>query len=116
MTQLQEDNVAWCLHVRGPDDIVAMPSYQAALDLADWFTAVDRANIGDDMAPLFAAVPCLWPGSAEGHAADLARDNGYPKNYVALADNLVALTEIARKHPLCLQAQAKPVPAQDEVG
>ena len=99
--------VLWALHVRGPDNVLAMPDYETAVAFADWLTAVDRGNMADELCPLFAALPCEWPWSAERHAADIAHrvtapahQRDYPID-VPRATSLVELTEVARKHPLC---------------
>ena len=100
-------NILWALYVRGPDDVVAMPDYKTAVAFSDWFTAVDRANIADEMAPVFAAIPMQWPWSADEHADEIAQRTAAPPSQreypldVPRA-SLPMLTEIARKHPpLC---------------
>lgn len=95
----------WCCYVRGPDDLVPTPDYESAVALADWFTAVDRGNIADEMCPLFSAIPMLWTYGAEEHAAWLARratqETDYPIDMKIPRGSIFDLTAIARKHPLC---------------
>ena len=70
----------WCVHVPGPDELWAEPSYAAAVATADRFNAMVRRKLaeqalGENDPPLASllAVVTLWPGSAESHAAELAR-------------------------------------------
>ena len=97
----------WALHVRGPDDTLAMPDYATAVAFADWLTAVDRGNIDEEDCPIFAAVPALWHRDAASHAADIKQrveapwaQREYPID-VPRAGSIFELTEIAREHPLC---------------
>jgi len=70
----------WCVHVPGPDDLWAEPSYAAAVATADRFNAMVRWKLAEQpvsendppVASLLAVV-ILWPGSAESHATELAR-------------------------------------------
>jgi len=72
--------IIWCAHVRGPDDVVACADYDAAVKLCDEINAVAKSVAHLDV--MCIAYPAVWPGSAQSHAADLARDNGYRKAVV----------------------------------
>jgi len=67
----------WCAHVRGPDDVIACINYDAAVKLCDEINAVAKTAAVLDV--MCVAYPAVWPWSAQDHAADLARDNGYRK-------------------------------------
>lgn len=61
----------WCVHVLGPDDVMAAPSHDAAVTHAH---EVNKAVFGritkaDDVLCFAYAAP--WPHSKEAHAADL---------------------------------------------
>ena len=68
--------ILWCAHVRGPDDVVACIDYDAAVKLCDQINAVAKTATAD-LDVLCTAYPAIWPWDAAGHAADLARNNGY---------------------------------------
>ena len=111
---VESDALLWCLHVRGPDDIVPVRSYREARALADWFTAVDRGNMADERCPLFAAVPAIWPWSAERHAASLvSRKSHSMYRHNAPCGDIVSLTKIALDHPLCTIGKAARKTASD---
>jgi hypothetical protein len=70
----------WCVHILGPDDLFAEPSFVAAVEVVERFNAYVRRRVAEcpltaDDAPLTSllAVVVPWPGSAESHAAELAR-------------------------------------------
>ena len=71
----------WCIHIEGPDDIVAMPhrllaERDARLMNDNWR---NRANPSEND-PLFRAVAKPWPYSPEQHAEDMARSRQLEKN------------------------------------
>jgi hypothetical protein len=74
MLAAQRAKLLWCVHVLGPDDLHAMPSYEAA-----------EKNVEELIAALFTErtakldVLCLpivahWPYGAKSHAEALARE------------------------------------------
>lgn len=63
----------WCVHVRGPDDLVPVASYDDAVLLADglnWWWQTLPLTENDT---LISAVPALWDGPTERFAAELAK-------------------------------------------
>jgi len=69
--RLSPSQLLWAVHVRGADDIHPAESYEAALATCDALLAEDRRLPLDEFKPMFSAVPMIWPGSAEEHAAAL---------------------------------------------
>lgn len=67
--------ILWALHVQGPDDVYAAPSWAAAAEAATWLEhralQARLRSEPDFPAVSFAAIP--WPHSAASHAADLPR-------------------------------------------
>lgn len=66
------DLVLWCVHVLGPDDVMAAPSHLAAVTRArEMNDAVfKRAGTHDVLCFAYAAP---WPHSKASHAEDVAR-------------------------------------------
>ena len=61
----------WCVHVQGPDDLLAMPSK----DAADLEAAKINKRVGRDWEPgdpEINAIATIWPYSVEAHAVALA--------------------------------------------
>lgn len=73
------ENTLWCIHVYGPDEIIAQPSRDIALDrAAEWADEWERGGDKDldDPAVRFVVEP--WPYSTESHSEALAnRDDEY---------------------------------------
>lgn len=74
----------WCVHVLGPDDVLACTDRAAAvrnamhLNLATYPLHIQHA--ADRHYPVAWAVPAPWPHTAQGHAEDLAdRDAEDPR-------------------------------------
>jgi hypothetical protein len=74
------DDILWCCHIRGPDDVHAAPDYETALKWADMTNAINWRGKGGKIKPvasyddcLLKAVPALWPWSAELHAEALPK-------------------------------------------
>ena len=68
----------WCVHILGPDDVIAYPDRASAEHDA---TLINEAmaqhvarNPPADSWPLLRAAVELWPHNAESHAEDLARN------------------------------------------
>jgi hypothetical protein len=63
----------WALHVIGPDDVYAAPSWAEASEAAAWLEhhEVTKRPRGDPDMPRisFAVIP--WPRSTDAHAAEL---------------------------------------------
>ena len=64
---LPEGGLLWMMHVRGPDDIYPAPDYETAVS---WCDIANGFN-GDSKSPLIRAVPAIWTGTSESHAAGL---------------------------------------------
>jgi hypothetical protein len=65
----------WCIHVEGPDDIIAMPSKEMAQRDADtmnknWHNRSRMSRLD----PIFRAVVKLYPGTPAQHDAELRRN------------------------------------------
>lgn len=65
------DLVMWCVHILGPDDVMAAPCHDAAFVHARELNKAvhGRPNSPDDV--LCFAYPAPWPHSAEAHAESL---------------------------------------------
>lgn len=68
----------WCVHIIGPDDVIAFPDKasaerEAAL-INDAMTRFIAVREPDDNWPTLKAVAAVWPWSPETHAEDLARN------------------------------------------
>lgn len=61
--------------IQGPDDLIAVTSYEAAVRVAHafntWWLGKIRTRGQDENDPRMWAVPISWPGTAESHFADL---------------------------------------------
>ncbi|KAA0888722.1 hypothetical protein [Oryzomonas rubra] len=69
--QRVEDAPLWCVHIEGPDDLIAMPSMDAAgREAAKLNKSIGRQWEEGD--PEITAIATLWPYSAESHAKALA--------------------------------------------
>lgn len=68
----------WCVHILGPDDVIAFPDRQSAEREAATINEAmaDHAarRPSDDNWPLLKAVVEAWPYSSEEHAADIAKN------------------------------------------
>lgn len=68
----------WCVHIIGPDDVIAYPDRAAAeREVAIINTALQRRLCGreaDENWPTLYATVAPWPHDAQSHAADLARN------------------------------------------
>ena len=66
----------WCVHIVGPDDVIAYPDKESAEHKAGLLNAVlekqNAAHVGDENWPVCRAEVMPWPHSPESHAADLA--------------------------------------------
>jgi len=62
--------VLWCVHVLGPDDVIAAPSHDAAATHAHELNKALFSRRGPDDVLCFAyAAP--WPHSKDAHAEDV---------------------------------------------
>lgn len=68
------ENILWCCHVRGPDDVHPAPDYETALAWSDMindrFGPHTRKDAND---PIIRAAPAVWPWSAADHAESLQK-------------------------------------------
>ncbi len=68
----------WCVHIQGPDDLIAFPDQASAeREAAVINEAMERHAATREPSPnwpTLKAVAAVWPWSAEAHAADLARN------------------------------------------
>lgn len=60
----------WMMHVRGPDDIYPAPDYETAVSWCDYVNDLLAKAAPDVMTK---AVPAIWTGTPEAHAADLPK-------------------------------------------
>ncbi|MGE8367018.1 hypothetical protein [Cupriavidus sp.] len=71
---MSDASTLWAIHVEGPDDIIAVPSRDAAereaVLLNQQFASVPKSK----HAPVARAVVIEWPYTAAGHAQSLGRD------------------------------------------
>lgn len=66
----------WCVHVYGPDDLVATAGQFKALELANRInTAMAENNSNEDNGMVYALAE-EWPYGADAHAADLMENKG----------------------------------------
>lgn len=74
----------WCVHVLGPDTLIAQPSHLAAEQFAATHNRMIEAAYSRDepseFDPIIWCVVIPWTGSPEGHSADLARHGGNPED------------------------------------
>lgn len=65
--------ILWCVHILGPDDVIAKESYEAAekhaTELSDYIHGPDKPDLGVLCLPIVA----MWPWSAEAHRAALVQ-------------------------------------------
>lgn len=66
----------WCVHVQGPDDIVATASRTNALELANQINAFSANIERTENDGLIIATVIEWHGTPESHAASLAEHKG----------------------------------------
>ena len=76
----------WCVHIQGPDSIIAMPDRETADKRAaewnDMFTKMIAGVPPDrrEFYPTMKAEVIPYPYSAEGHAKQLAAHGGNPED------------------------------------
>lgn len=79
MNEQKPNDILWCCHVRGPDDVHAAPDYETALKWADIVNEIDYRFLREGtfgtsaLVPMMCAVPAPWPWSAEAHAEGLPK-------------------------------------------
>jgi hypothetical protein len=64
------DEKLWCVHIEGPDDLVAAPSKELAEEAAKHMNAHFSQNFVD---PILRAVVIEWIHSPESHASCLPK-------------------------------------------
>lgn len=66
--------ILWCVHVYGPDDLLACASRRDAVQNALWLnlSGYRQQNTNDELMPVAWAVPEPWPGTPEDHHEALA--------------------------------------------
>jgi hypothetical protein len=59
----------WCVHIIGPDDLLACASRKDAVQNALWLnlSGYGQQNTNDELMPVAWAIPEPWPGTAEAH-------------------------------------------------
>ncbi|MEJ0092029.1 MAG: hypothetical protein WDN46_00870 [Methylocella sp.] len=76
--------IQWCAHVRGPDDLVPVMSYEDAVAVSDWINSTsERFNSARpaEQKVMMIAMPALWPASgdhAEWYAKRSEKNSDYP--------------------------------------
>lgn len=73
---MKTTDILWAVHVRGPDEIWAMPDYDTAVKHCDWLACDPKMLPKDKLSPFISGVPCIWPGTPEEHAAEIAEKHG----------------------------------------
>lgn len=71
----------WCVHVRGPDSLIAQPDRETAdRRAAEWNERIVTiaAREPHPYAPQITCVVAEWPHDAYSHAADLITHGGQP--------------------------------------
>jgi hypothetical protein len=67
----------WCVHIIGPDDVIAYSDRAAAessaAEINDALAVEEERHKGDPNWPACRAEALLWPYGAEAHAVNLAR-------------------------------------------
>lgn len=80
----------WCVHLRGPDTLIAQPDWNTACHRAEtWNEQVRNMDERERAAGETGTMPSdvleyvveVWPHSPEGHAESLAKDGGDPKDH-----------------------------------
>jgi hypothetical protein len=71
----------WAVHIEGPDSMLAMPSKEEAEKRADELNAgyaqyASKPGRQAERLAKWHAVVVPWPGTAEGHAEELADEEG----------------------------------------
>ena len=74
----QQTTELWCMHIIGPDEVIAYPDKESAEREAALLNAALRRHnderLADDNCPMLYAVAEAWPWDAKSHAEDLARN------------------------------------------
>lgn len=69
----------WCVHVQGPDSLIAQPDEVTARRRADeWNAAIQSIVSKNTYEPAVRCVATQWPYTAAQHAEDLAEHGGEP--------------------------------------
>lgn len=71
---MTSDDILWCCHVYGPDDVIPMRDHAAAVSWASDMNAYFANIPPHPFNPTVSVAVEPWPLSAEGHAEHLARD------------------------------------------
>ena len=71
--------VLWCVHVIGPDDLHAHPTFEAAEAHASALNVAIRAQ--EEKSPALKEITCravvaIWPWSQQAHSAAIAHPPG----------------------------------------
>lgn len=67
------DLTLWCVHVLGPDDVMAAPSHDAAVVRARELNKTIFSRISEPNDILCFAYAAPWPHSQDAHAEDLEK-------------------------------------------
>jgi hypothetical protein len=71
--------ILWAVHSIGPNEIWAMPDYDTAVKNAWALSRDPRLERDHPYKPEVFVVPILWPGTADEHADNLAKQGGAEK-------------------------------------
>lgn len=109
-------NPLWMMHVIGPHDIFPAPDHATAVE---WCAYVNRELAGSASKVLLVAVPALWTGTAEGHAASLqqaikdwTRPARHPSSQAHAAR--AAIADIAAERQRQIDDEGRTLEADDE--
>lgn len=88
------------VNVRGPDDIIATRDYPEAVELAQYLNGIFARHVATnhhEYDPLLWAIPGVWQGTPETHAADLATPSS---DYANALETVRALSSVASEPPI----------------
>ena len=76
----------WCVHVLGPDSLIAQPDQATAEQRAkawqeSWDAYLAKKGNSSPYDPKISYVAEVWPYTATAHARDLAEHGGEPEDH-----------------------------------
>ncbi len=70
---IEAEKFKWCMHVLGPDEIIAMPDYKTACEQAELINQALNRRQRDENDPAIFCCAAPWNGTWAEHAAELVR-------------------------------------------
>ena len=81
--------------IQGPDDVIAAPSYDMAVAIADafndWWKRHIKAKKLHEYDPLLWAIPGAWPHGADSHAESLEKPSSDYAGFIDFAAENAAI-------------------------